>query len=88
LEFNRVTCPHTSHQNGTADRKDKKIVETGLTLLVHFNYSPFGIIIAFTTVSLSYLINRLPTTTLASFIKNMSIQKLLGMLMLSFAKAL
>lgn len=29
---------------GTAVRKDKKIVETGLTLLVHANYSHFGII--------------------------------------------
>jgi histone deacetylase 1/2 len=29
----RLTCPHTSHQNGTVERKHRQIVEMGLTLL-------------------------------------------------------
>jgi histone deacetylase 1/2 len=31
----RLTCPHTSHQNGTVERKHRQIVEMGLTLLSH-----------------------------------------------------
>jgi histone deacetylase 1/2 len=31
----RVPCPHTHQQNGTAERKHRHIVETGLTLLAH-----------------------------------------------------
>ena len=29
----RVTCPHTSQQNGIAERKHRHIVETGIALL-------------------------------------------------------
>jgi histone deacetylase 1/2 len=31
--FHRRTCPHTSQQNGTAERKHRHIVDMGLTLL-------------------------------------------------------
>jgi histone deacetylase 1/2 len=31
----RVSCPHTHQQNGTIERKQHHIVETGLTLLAH-----------------------------------------------------
>jgi transposase InsO family protein len=31
--FHRLTCLHTSQQNGIAERKQRHIVETGLTLL-------------------------------------------------------
>lgn len=31
----RLTCPHTSHQNGSVERKHRHIVEIGLTLLAH-----------------------------------------------------
>lgn len=41
----RLTCPHTSHENGTAERKHRHITEMGLTLLAHNHYlSPFGTI--------------------------------------------
>jgi histone deacetylase 1/2 len=29
----RLTCPHTSHQNGIVERKHRQLVEMGLTLL-------------------------------------------------------
>jgi histone deacetylase 1/2 len=55
----RVSCPHTHQQNGTAERKHRHIVETGLTLLAHasvpFPYSSD----AFSTAC--FLINRLPS---------------------------
>jgi transposase InsO family protein len=31
--FHRTTCPHTSQQNGIAERKHRHIIETGLRLL-------------------------------------------------------
>jgi histone deacetylase 1/2 len=31
----RVSCPHTSQQNGITERKHRDIVETGLALLAH-----------------------------------------------------
>jgi histone deacetylase 1/2 len=31
----RVSCPHTHQHNGSAERKHRHIVETGLTLLAH-----------------------------------------------------
>ena len=31
----RVSCPHTHQQNGSAERKHRHIVETGVTLLAH-----------------------------------------------------
>jgi histone deacetylase 1/2 len=31
--LHRRTCPHTSQQNGTAERKHRHIVDMGLTLL-------------------------------------------------------
>ena len=31
----RITCPHTSQQNGSVERKHRHIIETGLSLLSH-----------------------------------------------------
>jgi len=36
--FHRLTCPHTSQQNGIAERKHRHIVETGLTLLAQSSF--------------------------------------------------
>jgi histone deacetylase 1/2 len=60
--LHRVSCPHTHQQNGTAERKHRHLVETGLTLLAHASV-PFRFWSdAFTTAC--FLINRLPTRLL------------------------
>jgi hypothetical protein len=60
----RFTCPHTHHQNGSVERKHRHIVETGLTLLSHAQMPLKFWDHAFLTAT--YLINRLPTPTLAN----------------------
>jgi hypothetical protein len=55
----RVSCPHTHQQNGSAERKHRHIVETGLALLADAH-----IPLKFwdeTFLTGTYLINRLPT---------------------------
>ena len=55
----RVSCPHTSQQNGIAERKHRHLVETGLALLAHssipLHYWDEALLTA------CYLINRMPT---------------------------
>jgi histone deacetylase 1/2 len=58
----RVTCPHTSQQNGIAERKHRHIVETGIALLAHSSLPIRLWDEAFLTAV--YLINRMPTRTL------------------------
>ncbi|KAG8493766.1 hypothetical protein CXB51_011188 [Gossypium anomalum] len=60
--LHRLSCPHTSEQNGVAERKHKHIVETGLTLLAHANLPMDYWGYAF--CSAVHLINRLPTPVL------------------------
>ncbi|KAG8484033.1 hypothetical protein CXB51_023002 [Gossypium anomalum] len=60
--LHRVTCPHTSEQNGVAERKHRHIVETGLTLLAQANLPMDYWGYAF--CSAVHLINRLPTSVL------------------------
>jgi hypothetical protein len=60
--FHRLTCPHTSQQNGIAERKHHHIVETGLTLLAQFGLPAKYWVDSFLTSV--FLINRLPTTVL------------------------
>ena len=55
----RVSCPHTHQQNGSAERKHRHIVETGLALLAHAAVPLKFWDEAFLTAT--YLINRLPT---------------------------
>ncbi|PNX93258.1 histone deacetylase, partial [Trifolium pratense] len=62
----RLTCPHTSHQNGTVERKHRQIVEMGLTLL-----SQASLPLEFWDHSFTqavYLINKLPTSALPTYI--------------------
>ncbi|KAE8723908.1 hypothetical protein F3Y22_tig00011547pilonHSYRG00026 [Hibiscus syriacus] len=58
----RVTCPHTSQQNGVVERKHQHIIDTSLTLLaqsaIPFKYWSYVVLIAV------YLINRLPADLL------------------------
>ena len=57
-----VSCPHTHQQNGSAERKHRHIVETGLALLAHASVPIKFWDEAFLTAT--YLINRLPTRVL------------------------
>jgi transposase InsO family protein len=59
--FHRLTCPHTSQQNGIAERKHRHILEVGLTLLAQSGLSKFW---AESFLTTTYLINRLPTPVL------------------------
>jgi histone deacetylase 1/2 len=59
----RVSCPHTHQQNGTAERKHRHIVETGLTLLAHASIPYRFWSDAFTTAC--FLINRLPSRVIS-----------------------
>ena len=57
-----MSCPHTHQQNGTAERKHRHLVETGITLLAHASV-PFRFWSdAFSTAC--FLINRLPSRLL------------------------
>ncbi|KAL5779241.1 hypothetical protein ACOSQ2_009978 [Xanthoceras sorbifolium] len=58
----RVSCPYTSEQNGRVERKNRHIVEMGLTLLAHSKVPLSFRLYAFQTSS--YLINRLSTSVL------------------------
>jgi histone deacetylase 1/2 len=58
----RVSCPHTSQQNGIAKRKHRHLVETGLALLAHSSLPLRFWDEAFLTAC--YLINRMPTPVL------------------------
>jgi histone deacetylase 1/2 len=58
----RVSCPHTSQQNGIVERKHRHLVETGLALLAHSSLPLRFWDEAFLTAC--YLINRMPTPVL------------------------
>jgi hypothetical protein len=57
--FHRLTCPHTSQQNGIVERKHRHILEMGLTLLAQSGLPPkYWVDSFFTSI---FLINRLPS---------------------------
>jgi len=60
--YHRLTCPHTSQQNGIAERKHRHIQEMGLTFLTQSSLSPQYWVDAFLTSV--FLINRLPSKVL------------------------
>jgi hypothetical protein len=62
--LHRKTCPHTSQQNGIAERKLRHILETGLTLLAHSGLPKSFWVDAFLTSV--YVINKLPTPVLSN----------------------
>jgi histone deacetylase 1/2 len=61
----RLTCPHTSHQNGTVERKHRQIVEMGLTLLSHASLPLKFWDHSFTQAVC--LINKLPSSAIPQF---------------------
>ena len=60
--FHQLSCPHTSQQNGLAERKHRHIVEMGLTLLAQSGLPKKFWVDAFLTSI--FIINRLPTKVL------------------------
>lgn len=60
--LHRVSCPHTSQQNGVAEREHRHLVETGIALLAHSSLPVRFWDEAF--LASCYLINRMPTRTL------------------------
>lgn len=58
----RISCPYTPQQNGSAERKNRHIVEVGLALLAHSSIPQTFWSYAFQTVV--FLINRLLTPVL------------------------
>ncbi|KAJ0781359.1 putative RNA-directed DNA polymerase [Helianthus annuus] len=59
--IHRRSCPYTSAQNGIVERRNRHVVETGLTLLAQANLPQRFWHYAFETAV--YLINRLPSRT-------------------------
>lgn len=62
--MHRLSCPHTSEQNGIVERRHRHVVETGLTLLAQSNVPKRFWDFTFETVV--YLINRMPSRTTMS----------------------
>ncbi|XP_017624974.1 uncharacterized protein LOC108468603 [Gossypium arboreum] len=58
----RLSCPHTSEQNGLVERKHRHIVDIGMTLLVQAKVHMH--LWAYAFISAVLLINRLPTSVL------------------------
>jgi hypothetical protein len=58
-----ISCPHTHHQNGAAERKHRHIVEVGLALLAHA-FMPLKFW-GDAFISATYLINRIPSKVLS-----------------------
>jgi histone deacetylase 1/2 len=61
--IHRLTCPHTSQQNGTVERKHRQIVEMGLTMLSHASLPLKFWDHCFTQAV--YIINRVPSSALS-----------------------
>ncbi|KAD4585188.1 hypothetical protein E3N88_22789 [Mikania micrantha] len=59
--IHRLSCPHTSEQNGFVERRHRHVVETGLTLLAQSNVPKKFWHFAFDAAV--YLINRMPSRT-------------------------
>ncbi|KAK9051887.1 hypothetical protein SSX86_028515 [Deinandra increscens subsp. villosa] len=62
--IHRLSCPHTSEQNGIVERRHRHVVETGLTLLSQSHVPRRFWHFAFDTAV--YLINRMPSRTNSS----------------------
>ncbi|GJY11383.1 putative RNA-directed DNA polymerase [Tanacetum coccineum] len=63
--IHRLSCPHTSEQNGFVERRHRHVVETGLTLLPQSGAPKRFWNFAFDTVV--YLINRIPSRVVPKY---------------------
>ncbi|GKA31563.1 putative RNA-directed DNA polymerase [Tanacetum coccineum] len=77
--IHRRSCPHTSEQNGFVERRNRHVVETGLTLLAQACVPQRFWHYAFDTAV--YLINRMPSRTSTN--KSPFIQTVSGLLLSS-----
>lgn len=60
--LHQSSCPYTPQQNGVAERKNRHLVETARTMLLHHNVpSQFW---GDAILTACYLINRMPSTVL------------------------
>nr|KYP72472.1 hypothetical protein KK1_005061 [Cajanus cajan] len=57
--FDRLSCPHTHQQNGSAERKHRHIIEIGLTLLASSGLKHVRIRLTITRPDISYTVNKL-----------------------------
>ncbi|KAI3694504.1 hypothetical protein L1987_77470 [Smallanthus sonchifolius] len=57
--IHRLSCPHTSEQNGIVERRHRHVVETGLTLMAQSNIPQH--FWHFASETATYLINRMPS---------------------------
>ncbi|KAJ0542271.1 putative RNA-directed DNA polymerase [Helianthus annuus] len=63
--IHRLSCPHTSEQNGTVERRHRHVVETGLTLMAQAHVPQRFWHFAYDTAV--YLINRMPSRNISPF---------------------
>ena len=69
--IHRLTCPHTSHQNETFDRKHRQIVEMGLALLDKASLPLTFWDHSFTTAI--SLLNLFPTSGIPDYVSSFSV---------------
>ena len=60
--LHQSSCVHTPQQNGIAERKNRHLIETSLTLLLHYHV-PFRFW-GDAVLTVCYLINRMPSSVL------------------------
>ena len=60
--IHQISCQYTPQQNGVADRKNRHLIETALTLLIesHVPLRFWGDVV----LSVYYLINRMPSSSI------------------------
>jgi len=60
--IHQSSCAHTPQQNGVAERKNRHLIETARTLLIHMNVPLY--LWGDAVLTACYLINRMPSSVL------------------------